>query len=280
MCGVCVPYTAVIPLLILGLKWILDKFVFLWRPFFPKSMTMTTTSTTQEQQQQRRRPKPRRKATTKAVRLQQEEEEEKNDDGYCPCCVEGDDNDQEEEEEKENIPNNKSNPIMMTNYCTFITTTTDSTSSTSSSASSSSSSSKFGMIQTIESEESWNTLVKESSVIIVKMTASWCQPCKAIQPHFARMVAEVQTNNKNKKNNNKTCTPSTNPNLTFGYAIVDVDDLDSVAGRYKVAALPTFLAIETQGKTVVQRYTGSTETELQTFFTQVQEYMNQSSSSS
>ena len=270
MCGVCVPYTAVVPLLILGLKWILDKFVFLWRPFFPKSMT-TTTSTAQEQQQQQRRPKPRRKATTKAVRLQ-EEEEEKNDDGYCPCCVEGDDNDQEEE--KENIPNNKSNPIMMTNYCTFITTTTtttDSTSSSSTSSSSSSSSSKLGMIQTIESEESWNTLVKESSVIIVKMTASWCQPCKVIQPHFVRMVAEVQTNNKNKKNNNKT-----NPNLTFGYAIVDVDDLDSVAGRYKVAALPTFLAIETQGKTVVQRYTGSTETELQTFFTQVQEYMNQS----
>ena len=45
--------------------------------------------------------------------------------------------------------------------------------------------------------------------------------------------------------------------------VLDVDDLDGIAAKYKVAMMPTFVVV--QGDQVLGKYSGSSEPELETF---------------
>ena len=86
----------------------------------------------------------------------------------------------------------------------------------------------------------WNKLLQANDTVVVKFSASWCAPCKAIQPLYASLAAE---------------------HTKAKFVLIDVDDVDDVANQYKVGILPTFLVLH-KGD-VVERYTGSDENKLQ-----------------
>jgi thioredoxin 1 len=71
-----------------------------------------------------------------------------------------------------------------------------------------SSSSNQGQILAIQSKDHFH-LITSSSKVIVKFTATWCKPCKVIQPIYERLALE---------------------NTSIQFCSVDVDELDDVAG--------------------------------------------------
>lgn len=107
-------------------------------------------------------------------------------------------------------------------------------------------------IQNIESDEELNELLSTSvTPVLLKFTATWCKPCKAIQP----LYEQLSTDN-NLKNSER-----------MQFAMVDADELDEAASRYGVVALPTFVACH--GGKVVGKYAGSDEDKLRDFVERV-----------
>jgi thioredoxin 1 len=94
----------------------------------------------------------------------------------------------------------------------------------------------------------FQSLLKSNDVVFVKFTAEWCQPCKKIQPFYHELAEKyVQSSDKN-----------------IAFATVDVDELDEIASNYKVAMMPTFVAIR-NGTGVHASMSGSNEGKLETF---------------
>ena len=108
--------------------------------------------------------------------------------------------------------------------------------------------SKAGLVRSIDSEEEWEALLLASKskevVVIAKFTATWCKPCHAIQPVFEGLAAAAA-----------------DKNVVFG--TIDVDEVDAVASDLKIGVLPTVVVVV--DGTVVDRYTGSHEGQLQDF---------------
>jgi len=77
-------------------------------------------------------------------------------------------------------------------------------------------------------------------VTVIDFTASWCGPCKAIAPFFAKLCDSYDAH----------------------FVKVDVDELDELAMKCEVSCMPTFVVIE-KGK-VVDRTSGANEAELET----------------
>ena len=65
-------------------------------------------------------------------------------------------------------------------------------------------------------------LVKESPIAFVKWGASWCGPCKAIQPHFDRLATTYAKN------------------AVFIVIEADAEEFEALADAYKISSLPTF----------------------------------------
>ena len=64
---------------------------------------------------------------------------------------------------------------------------------------------------------------------IVYFTATWCQPCKMIKPHFIKLANEDEQRN---------------------YFIVDVDTIDnSWLEKYNIKSVPRILVLENGEKT-------------------------------
>jgi thiol-disulfide isomerase/thioredoxin len=80
----------------------------------------------------------------------------------------------------------------------------------------------------------------------VKFTASWCKPCHNIQPYYQKKCEEYPQHN---------------------FLLLDVDELDTIAAKYKVAMMPTFLILQDNdgAVTVTATYRGSNEFELDAF---------------
>ncbi|EOD18409.1 hypothetical protein EMIHUDRAFT_420431 [Emiliania huxleyi CCMP1516] len=76
-----------------------------------------------------------------------------------------------------------------------------------------------GNITAVKSLEDWRSLLNGSSLTLVDCYATWCPPCKAAAPVFARMSEEY-------------------PDVTF--AKVNVDDAADVAKQLGISAMPTF----------------------------------------
>ena len=68
-----------------------------------------------------------------------------------------------------------------------------------------------------------DALLASTTSVVVDFYADWCPPCRAIAPVFSELAD----------------THSANGRLAF--AKVNVDHVGSVAGRYGVSAMPTFL---------------------------------------
>ncbi|KAJ7647635.1 thioredoxin-domain-containing protein [Roridomyces roridus] len=78
----------------------------------------------------------------------------------------------------------------------------------------------------IKSVKEWNETLRSATAagmtVLVDFHATWCQPCKVIAPHFSRLASQ-------------------NPHVRF--LRVDVDAQQAIAHKYKVSAMPTFLAL-------------------------------------
>ena len=79
---------------------------------------------------------------------------------------------------------------------------------------------------------------------LLHFTASWCQPCKSMEPLIQKLVSE---------------------NLSIDYSKIDVSDEFDPAVEYGVRGVPTFIAL-IDGKEVA-RHTGvATEEKLLSLF--------------
>lgn len=66
-------------------------------------------------------------------------------------------------------------------------------------------------------------LGQKDKTVFIKFTASWCGPCKAIQPAYVQIS-------------------STCPNADF--LVVDIEELEEVAMKFNVSSMPTFIAVK------------------------------------
>ena len=167
--GVCIPYSALLPLLVWGLRWLVEKMAAFG--LLPKSLEAWLLTTLQIQSNKR---------------------------------------------------------------------TTDDCCKTEAQGSVSPSRSPDRNIEEVESMNDWNKLRQSNDMVVAKFSASWCSPCKAIQPLYASLAAK---------------------HTKAKFALIDVDDVDDVANQYKVGILPTFLVL-CKGD-VVERYSGSDGNKLQ-----------------
>lgn len=75
----------------------------------------------------------------------------------------------------------------------------------------------------ISSHSDFDSLLSRTRYVIVDFHADWCQPCKMIAPHFLKMASTLSI-----------------PGF-LAFAKVDVDNVRSVAQKYNVSAMPTFM---------------------------------------
>lgn len=106
----------------------------------------------------------------------------------------------------------------------------------------------------------FKNLLAHHQLVFVKFTAEWCKPCKQIQPHFYKLASEYK---------------AAEAGASIAFTTVDVDELDEVAANYKVAMMPTFVAIR-RGETVATM-SGANEDRLEIF---IKEAVEASASSS
>jgi thioredoxin 1 len=113
-----------------------------------------------------------------------------------------------------------------------------------SSMSTSSSSLSSIVVKEIQSEKEFDELLSKNEFVVVKFTASWCKPCHNIQPYYQKKCKEYPQ---------------------YHFLLLDVDELDTIAAKYKVAMMPTFLILQGTDGTVTATYRGSNEFELDAF---------------
>jgi thiol-disulfide isomerase/thioredoxin len=177
--GVCIPYSALLPLLVWGLRWLIEKISSFG--LLPKSLESWLLMTLQIQ------PKSVSVSPTK----------------QSDCCV---------DDKNDNKDTTTSDPVLDTH---------------------------FGCVGEVQSTRGWEKLLETNDFVVAKFTASWCTPCKTIQPLYTALASV---------------------NKQARFVTIDADALDDVAGLYKVALLPTFIVFN-QGE-VVERYSGSDENKL------------------
>jgi thioredoxin len=83
------------------------------------------------------------------------------------------------------------------------------------------------MVREVTSKEDFDTILSEAGdkLVVVDFTATWCGPCKAIAPEFARLANKY-------------------PNVIF--IKVDVDKCKDVARAQSISAMPTFKFFKNQ----------------------------------
>ena len=79
---------------------------------------------------------------------------------------------------------------------------------------------------------------------LLHFTASWCQPCKQMEPLIAKLVSE---------------------NLAINYNKIDLSDEFDDAIEYGVRGVPTFIAV-VDGKESARHTGGATEEKLLSLF--------------
>ncbi|KAK4108908.1 thioredoxin-like protein [Canariomyces notabilis] len=78
-------------------------------------------------------------------------------------------------------------------------------------------------IRHIASLDEFNSLLSSTRYVVADFYADWCGPCKAIAPHFQQFAAASSIDG------------------FLAFAKINVDKAPTVAQKYGVAAMPTFL---------------------------------------
>jgi thioredoxin 1 len=89
----------------------------------------------------------------------------------------------------------------------------------------------------ITSTSQFEKILSDTSAVLVDFHATWCGPCHAVAPIYAKLAEEHSS-------------PS---NVAF--VKVDVDEQPEIAAKYGITAMPTFLVIK--GGNVVQTIRGA-----------------------
>merc|ERR1712087_534048 len=76
-----------------------------------------------------------------------------------------------------------------------------------------------GKVVSIHSSDEWKRLLESSPMVIIDCYATWCPPCKAAAPVYARMSEEYQG-----------CV----------FAKMNVDEVPDLSQSLQVKAMPTF----------------------------------------
>ena len=99
-----------------------------------------------------------------------------------------------------------------------------------------------GIVQNIDSIEQWQNRVNSGGPrhTVMKATASWCRPCKEIDPFYQSLAKKYDAT----------------------FTRIDVDDLDDVAADLSVAMMPTFVVLDRDGKEL-GRVAGANEGKLE-----------------
>jgi thioredoxin 1 len=180
--GVCIPYTAILPVLALGFHWIASKLAALG--LLPESV---------------------------AQRLGVSN----NGNHQTPKCCENE----------------------TTTDCTRITTDKKAFRKTSSTTQG---------VTVMASEKEWEECLSSSMIVVVKFTAEWCKPCKAISPFYHQLSLQHSD--------------------SASFVEVDVDELDDVAASAGIAMMPTFAVFRNSRK--IDSMSGANEEKLKTFVQQ------------
>jgi thiol-disulfide isomerase/thioredoxin len=95
-------------------------------------------------------------------------------------------------------------------------------------------------VKVVDNEGIVDAFLKQNETVVLKFTATWCMPCKAIAPTYAELASQYAAH----------------------FLEVDVDEYDELAAQYKIAVMPTFCIVT--GETV-ETMTGSNPANLTTF---------------
>jgi thioredoxin len=88
----------------------------------------------------------------------------------------------------------------------------------------------MGNIKHVNNEQ-WQDLEKDSKPTFVDFWASWCAPCRAMEPTFEKLAENYSSR--------------------FNFAKVNVDDVPELAGKFGIRSIPTLLLVK-DGKVVEQ----------------------------
>jgi thioredoxin 1 len=78
----------------------------------------------------------------------------------------------------------------------------------------------------ITSPSQFDKILTDTTAVIVDFHATWCGPCHAVAPVYAKLAEEHSSPN----------------NVAF--VKIDVDEQPEIAGKYGITAMPTFLVIK------------------------------------
>mmetsp|Transcript_1221 Transcript_1221/g.2603 ORF Transcript_1221/g.2603 Transcript_1221/m.2603 type:complete len:205 (+) Transcript_1221:88-702(+) len=107
------------------------------------------------------------------------------------------------------------------------------------------------VVEHIDNLERWNELFTacKNATLIVKFTADWCKPCKAIQPAYVSVAS-------------KYCNK-----CSFTTLDIDGDECDVLSSKLKVAMMPTFVCFK--GGNEVGRMSGGNGEKLSDWVTEM-----------
>lgn len=75
----------------------------------------------------------------------------------------------------------------------------------------------------VESESEFSTLLKTSTLLIIKFTATWCKPCHAIQPVYEELAKSY---------------------TRIRFVVIDIDKLENIASEWDALRIPYFVSVK------------------------------------
>jgi thiol-disulfide isomerase/thioredoxin len=230
--GVCIPYTALIPLLLYGLKWLLEKLVtsgLLPKSWHEKIVLFIVNATS---------------ATTRKLRPNEETAtDETSNLSSSSCCI------NERSSSRIRRRHHDVSDKIAKNASIIVSDDQGKRQKDNDNV-------EEEIVITIKNSEQWDGCfrnivednLKFARIVICKFTADWCKPCKEIHPHYVELA--------------KT---HSNGNIQFCVIDVDNDQLEDVVGTLGVAILPTFCSFGSSKNKPINKYVGSDPNKINEF---------------
>ena len=98
----------------------------------------------------------------------------------------------------------------------------------------------------LEGEDHLNFLLQNFRIVVVMISAKWCQPCKVIKPKFIELANSI--------NNDTISLKMTKPDIVF---VLDDIDSDNSPHKAVVTAVPTFFIYADRKTTPCLGYGGT-----------------------